>query len=61
MIHPPNNYVGYVDEMYSEHVGGCNILMGDGSVRTASEEINELVWLAMSTRNGGETYNDGTN
>ena len=58
VIHPPNNYVGYVDEMYAEHPGGCNVLMGDGSVRFISEEINQLTWLAMATRAGGETVDE---
>ncbi len=61
VIHPPNSYVGYVDEMYSEHLGGCNVLMGDGSVRFVSETIDQLVWLAMATRNGGETVNEDNN
>ena len=58
VIHPPNNSVGYVDEMYSEHVGGCNVLMGDDSVHFISDEIDQLVWLAMATRNGGESYDE---
>ena len=56
VIHPPNNFVGYVDEMYSEHAGGCNVLLGDDSVHFISDTIDQLVWLAMATRNGGESY-----
>jgi prepilin-type N-terminal cleavage/methylation domain-containing protein/prepilin-type processing-associated H-X9-DG protein len=56
VIHPPDNSVGYVDEMYSEHAGGCNVSMGDGSVHFITDTINQLVWLAMATRNGGEVY-----
>jgi type II secretory pathway pseudopilin PulG len=56
VIHPPNNSVGYVDEMYSEHAGGCNVLLGDDSVHFISDTIDQLVWLAMATRNGGESY-----
>jgi prepilin-type N-terminal cleavage/methylation domain-containing protein len=55
VIHPPNNYVGYVDEMYSEHANGCNVVMADDSTRFVSENVNQLVWLALATRNGGET------
>ena len=55
VIHPPNNYVGYVDEMYSEHGNGCNVVMADDSTRFVSENVNQLVWLALATRNGGET------
>jgi prepilin-type processing-associated H-X9-DG protein len=54
VIHPPNDPLGYVDQMYSEHPEGCNVLMGDGSVRFISERINQLIWSAMATRNGGE-------
>ena len=41
-IHPPNSPLGYVDEMFSEHPGGCNVLFGDGSVRFIDEMINQL-------------------
>jgi len=36
VIHPPNSAWGFVDEMYSEHPGGDNVLFGDGSVRFIS-------------------------
>ncbi len=55
IIHPPNGPFGYVDEMYSEHDGGCYVAFGDGSVRFIDEQINPLVWSAMSSRAGGET------
>jgi hypothetical protein len=42
--------------MYSEHAGGCNVLLGDDSVHFISDTIDQLVWLAMATRNGGESY-----
>ena len=58
IIHPPNSPVGFVDEMYSEHPGGCNVLLGDGSVRFIDEMINQLTWSAMATRAGGETVED---
>jgi prepilin-type N-terminal cleavage/methylation domain-containing protein/prepilin-type processing-associated H-X9-DG protein len=54
IIHPPNSAVGFVDEMYSEHPGGANVLFGDGSVQFISEQINQLVWAAMATRAGNE-------
>lgn len=54
VIHPPNYPFGYVDEMFSEHIGGCNVLFGDGSVHFISENINQATWAALSSRNGGE-------
>ena len=54
-IKPPNDtFPGYVDETHSDHPGGCNVLMGDGSVQFASDNINPIVWAAMATRAGGE-------
>jgi prepilin-type processing-associated H-X9-DG protein len=58
-IKPPNDvFPGYVDETHSDHPGGCNVLMGDGSVRWVSDLINQLLWEAMATRAGGESVND---
>lgn len=55
IIHAPNNPFGHTDEMWGEHdVPGCNVLMGDGSVRFISAFINADTWVALSTRNGGE-------
>jgi prepilin-type processing-associated H-X9-DG protein len=42
--------------MFSDHVGGCNVLMGDGSVRFAKETIYPRTWVSLSTRNGGEVF-----
>lgn len=36
------------------HPGGVNVLMGDGSTRFAIETIDQAVWRALGTRNGGE-------
>jgi prepilin-type N-terminal cleavage/methylation domain-containing protein/prepilin-type processing-associated H-X9-DG protein len=54
IIHPPNSNLGFVDEMYSEHANGCNVLFGDGSVRFIVDTISQLTWSQMSTRAGGE-------
>ena len=54
IIHAPNNPFGHTDEMYSEHPGGGNVLMGDGSVRFIKETIYPYTWVALSTRAGGE-------
>ena len=54
IIHAPNNPFGHTDEMWGEHGPGCNVLLGDGSVRFYSAFTNGNVWVALSTRNGGE-------
>jgi prepilin-type N-terminal cleavage/methylation domain-containing protein len=39
----------------SRHTGIVHALMGDGSVKAASDNIDRGVWRALGTRNGGET------
>jgi len=39
----------------SQHPGGVNTLMGDGSVQFYSESIDRTVWWALGSRSGGET------
>jgi prepilin-type N-terminal cleavage/methylation domain-containing protein len=58
IIHAPGNPFGHTDEMYSEHVGGGFVLFGDGAVRFVQEGINPFTWVALSTRNGGESGAD---
>lgn len=38
----------------SLHVGGVNVLMADGAMRFAPDQIDLEVWRALSTRAGGE-------
>jgi prepilin-type N-terminal cleavage/methylation domain-containing protein/prepilin-type processing-associated H-X9-DG protein len=38
----------------SWHLGGVNVLMGDGSVRYVQEGIDLSVWRGFGTRSGGE-------
>ncbi len=38
----------------SRHPGGVNLLLADGAVRPVNEEIDPVVWRALSTRAGGE-------
>jgi prepilin-type processing-associated H-X9-DG protein len=38
----------------SKHVGGVNLLYGDGSVRHIEDNIDPAIWSALATRNGGE-------
>lgn len=53
-IHPPNSPLCHVCQMYAEHPGGCNVALGDGSVRFASEYINQNTWAALSSRSMGD-------
>jgi prepilin-type processing-associated H-X9-DG protein len=54
VIHPPNSPLCHVCQMYSEHPGGCNVMLGDGSVRFVSEFINQLTWAALASRAKGD-------
>ncbi|WP_165247209.1 DUF1559 family PulG-like putative transporter [Paludisphaera soli] len=54
IIHPPNARSNHVCQMYSEHPGGTNALLGDGSVRFIKESINQRAWAAIGTCRGGE-------
>jgi len=38
----------------SNHPGGCNVLLGDGSVRFIKSSIGMNIWWALGTRAGGE-------
>jgi prepilin-type N-terminal cleavage/methylation domain-containing protein/prepilin-type processing-associated H-X9-DG protein len=58
IIHAPNNPFGHTDEMWGEHGPGCNVLFGDGSVRFYTAFVDGNVWVALSTRNGGESNNE---
>ena len=41
-------------EFYSFHTGGCNSLMGDGSVRFIRDSITITSMVALLTRANGE-------
>jgi prepilin-type N-terminal cleavage/methylation domain-containing protein/prepilin-type processing-associated H-X9-DG protein len=38
----------------SNHAGGVNVLMGDGSVKFIKDSINQQAWMALGTRAGNE-------
>ena len=40
--------------MSSEHPGGVNLCMGDGSVRFIKNTVNPFTWYALQTVQGGE-------
>ena len=54
VIHPPNSRSCHVCQMYAEHPGGANVLLGDGSVRFIKESINQRTWAALATCARGE-------
>jgi prepilin-type N-terminal cleavage/methylation domain-containing protein len=54
IIHPVNFPTYHVGQMYSEHVGGGHIGLGDGSVRFVSENIDLLLWAELSSMGEGE-------
>jgi prepilin-type processing-associated H-X9-DG protein len=42
----------------SNHPGGVNVTLCDGSVRFASQTVNLLIWRAVGTRDGNESLTD---
>lgn len=40
----------------SRHVGGAHVMMGDGAVNFASDNIDLAVWRALGTRAGQEAF-----
>ena len=43
----------------SLHLGGANVLFGDGSVRFLKNSLALQIWHAIGTRNGNEAIGDG--
>jgi prepilin-type N-terminal cleavage/methylation domain-containing protein/prepilin-type processing-associated H-X9-DG protein len=54
VIHGPNAPFGHVDQVYAEHPGGANVLLGDGSVRFVRQSINLMTWVGLNTIARGE-------
>ena len=52
----PNNYPdsGFTFGASSAHPGGCNVMMGDGSVKFIKNTINRQTWWSLGTKAGGE-------
>jgi prepilin-type processing-associated H-X9-DG protein len=44
----------------SNHPGGVNVLMADGSVRFVKNTINQATWWALGTRANGEVISADT-
>jgi prepilin-type N-terminal cleavage/methylation domain-containing protein/prepilin-type processing-associated H-X9-DG protein len=49
-----NNPEAHVEDYWSMHPGGANMLFADGSVHFLKSSINPVPWRAMATRNFGE-------
>jgi prepilin-type processing-associated H-X9-DG protein/prepilin-type N-terminal cleavage/methylation domain-containing protein len=49
---------GSLDEFFSEHPGGVNILFADGGVRFIRQSIDSAVLTALGTRAGGEVVSE---
>ena len=58
IIHPPNYPTLHVGQMYAEHHGGGNVLLGDGSVRFIAETIFRPTFAAMSSIAKGEVVGE---
>ena len=54
IIHPINFPTYHVGQMYSEHPGGGNVGLGDGSVRFVSDDVDLYLWAEYSSINEGE-------
>lgn len=58
-VHLPNDpTVWDADIFYSLHPGGCNFVMGDGSVRFISSNVNSTAYESLATRAGNEPLGD---
>jgi prepilin-type N-terminal cleavage/methylation domain-containing protein/prepilin-type processing-associated H-X9-DG protein len=53
-VNVPNHKGAKADDFWSLHPGGCNFLLGDGSVRFIKESVYPTVFSALATRAGGE-------
>jgi prepilin-type processing-associated H-X9-DG protein len=51
-------YINGPDGIGGPFPGGCNVLLGDGSVRFISRGINPSTFEALITIRGGEAIND---
>ena len=58
IIHPVNCPTLHVGQMYSQHEGGGQICLGDGSVRFISENIDLILFAKLSSIGEGEVIGE---
>lgn len=58
IVHPVNFPTYHVGQMYSEHIGGGHVCMGDGSVRFLNENINLMTFAELSSINENEVIGE---
>jgi prepilin-type N-terminal cleavage/methylation domain-containing protein len=56
--HPPNDPLMHFDDFSSQHTGGAQFVLGDGSVRFISANVDGNVYRATATISGGETVGE---
>ena len=56
--HVPNDPAAHFDDFSSQHTGGAQFVLGDGSVHFVSENIDLGVYQSVATRGGGEIVSD---
>ncbi|MCA9061835.1 MAG: DUF1559 domain-containing protein [Planctomycetaceae bacterium] len=56
--HVPNSPTSHFDDFSSHHTGGALFLLGDGSVRFVSENIDHSLYQSIATIGGGETVGE---
>ncbi|MCA9059295.1 MAG: DUF1559 domain-containing protein [Planctomycetaceae bacterium] len=56
--HAPNDPSAHFDDFSSVHTGGAQFLLGDGSCRFISENIDRKVYQSLATIRGGEVVGE---
>lgn len=55
--HPLSDDHGHLEDFGSNHPGGINLVLGDGSTHFLNENVSFGVYQALATRAGGEVVN----
>ena len=54
----PNDPVAHLDDFSSPHEGGAQFVLGDGSCRFISENIDHGLYQSLATIQGGEVVGE---